>query len=88
MQGFAANPVYVKGEVFAYVGLPQNPKDLKDLKDPEPHTPGFITDLFYGSARPQRLDDAPGYPHQNLSTPPGVLIDMEFRLQLLLVLKK
>ena len=31
-QGFAADPVYVKGEVFAYVGLPQNLKDLK----PEP----------------------------------------------------
>ena len=29
-QGFAADPVYVKGEVFAYVGLPQNLKDLKD----------------------------------------------------------
>ena len=29
MQGFAADPVYVKGEVFAYVGLPQNLKDLK-----------------------------------------------------------
>ena len=31
MQGFAVDPVYAKGEVFAYVGLPQN---LKDLKDP------------------------------------------------------
>jgi hypothetical protein len=29
MQGFAADPVYVNGEVFAYVGLPQNLKDLK-----------------------------------------------------------
>ena len=29
MQGFAADPVYVKGEVFAYVGLPHNLKDLK-----------------------------------------------------------
>ena len=29
MQGFAADPVYAKGEVFAYVGLPQNLKDLK-----------------------------------------------------------
>jgi len=29
MQGFAAGPVNVKGEVFAYVGLPQNLKDLK-----------------------------------------------------------
>ena len=28
-QGFAADPVYVKGEVFAYVGLSQNLKDLK-----------------------------------------------------------
>jgi len=38
MQGFAADPVYAKGEVFAYVGLPQNLKDppppLKDLKHP------------------------------------------------------
>ena len=30
MQGFAADPVYAKGEVFAYVGLPQNLKDLKE----------------------------------------------------------
>ena len=28
MQGFAVDPVYAKGEVFAYVGLPQNLKDL------------------------------------------------------------
>ena len=28
-QGFAADPVYVKGEVFACVGLSQNLKDLK-----------------------------------------------------------
>ena len=32
MQGCAADPVCVKGEVFAYVGLPQNLKDLKDWK--------------------------------------------------------
>ena len=32
MQGFAADPVYVKGEVFAYVGSIQNLKDLKDLR--------------------------------------------------------
>ena len=32
-QGFAADPDYWKGEVFAYVGFPQN---LKDLKDHEP----------------------------------------------------
>ena len=30
MQGFAADPVYAEGEVFAYVGLPQNLKNLKD----------------------------------------------------------
>ena len=30
MQGFAADPDYWKGEVFAYVGLLQNFKDLKD----------------------------------------------------------
>ena len=29
-QGSAADPDYWKGEVFAYVGLPQNLKDLKD----------------------------------------------------------
>ena len=29
-QGFAADPDYWKGQVFAYVGLPQNLKDLKD----------------------------------------------------------
>ena len=29
MQGFAADLVYVKGEVFAYVGLPRNLKDLR-----------------------------------------------------------
>ena len=29
MQGFAVDPVYAKGEVFAYAGLPQNLKDLK-----------------------------------------------------------
>ena len=32
IQGFAADPDYWKGEVFAYVGLPQNLKDLKDLE--------------------------------------------------------
>ena len=30
MQGFATDPVYAKGDVFAYVGLPQNLKDLKE----------------------------------------------------------
>ena len=30
MHGFAAEPVYAKGEVFAYVGLPPNLKDLKE----------------------------------------------------------
>ena len=32
MQSFAADPVYVKGEVTAYVGRNQNLKDLKDRK--------------------------------------------------------
>ena len=32
-QGFAADPDYWKGEVFAYVGLPQNLKDLKGWLD-------------------------------------------------------
>ena len=31
----AADPVYVKGEVFAYVGLPDNLKDLKEPKGPK-----------------------------------------------------
>ena len=31
-QSFAADPVYVKGKVFAYVGLPENLKDLKVLQ--------------------------------------------------------
>jgi hypothetical protein len=31
-QGFAADPDYWKGEVFAFVGSIQNLKDLKDLK--------------------------------------------------------
>jgi len=37
-QGFAADPDYWKGEVFAYVGLPQNLKDLKGytLQTPRP----------------------------------------------------
>ena len=30
MQGFAADPVYVKGEVFAYVGRIHNLEDLKE----------------------------------------------------------
>ena len=34
-QGFAADPDYVKGEVFAYVGRNQNLKELKD------HVMGF-----------------------------------------------
>ena len=32
MQGFAADPDYWKGEVFAYVGLPQSLKDLKEKR--------------------------------------------------------
>ena len=38
-QGFAADPDYWKGEVFAYVGLPQN---LKDLKDPDVDDPWIL----------------------------------------------
>ena len=30
-QGFAADPDYWKGEVFAFVGLPRNLKHLKAL---------------------------------------------------------
>ena len=43
-QGCAADPDYWKGEVFAYGGLPQN---LKDLKDP-------TVDLCLGSWRGPR----------------------------------
>ena len=35
-QGFAADPDYWKGEVFAYVGSIQNLKDLKDLPGAPP----------------------------------------------------
>ena len=45
MQGFAADPVYAKGDVFAYIGLPQN------LKDPEERTQGFAADPVYGRAK-------------------------------------
>ena len=31
--GFTADPDYWKGEVFVYVGLPQNLKDLKYAPD-------------------------------------------------------
>ena len=34
-QGFAADPVYVKGKVFAYVGLPPNIKDLRQYLQAE-----------------------------------------------------
>ena len=34
-QGFTADPVYAKGEVFAYVGLPQNLKDLSSITAPK-----------------------------------------------------
>ena len=36
MQGFTVDPVYAKGEVFAYVGSIQNLKDLKDLTPTRP----------------------------------------------------
>jgi len=39
MQGFAADLVYVKGEVFAYVGLPQNLKDLWGFSKGPPKGP-------------------------------------------------
>ena len=52
MQGFAADPDCWKGEVFAYVGLPQNLKDLKEhgnfLSIPL-HTPleDHLLDTYY-----------------------------------------
>ena len=42
MQGFAADPVYVKGVVFAYVGLPQNLKDLKHQSTKAPPLRVFL----------------------------------------------
>ena len=41
VQGFAVDPDYWKGEVFAYVyvGLPQNLKDLKEHTHTEGHHP-------------------------------------------------
>ena len=45
MQSFAADPVYVKDEVFAYVGLSQNLKDLKDGVNQ--HTRGVRYSLFF-----------------------------------------
>ena len=42
MQGFAVDPIYAKGEVFAYVGLPQNLKDLKDLNATSPMRHGVL----------------------------------------------
>jgi len=41
MQGFAADPVYVKGEVCAYVRRNQNLKDLKERMQ------GFAADPVY-----------------------------------------
>ena len=48
MQGFAVDPVYAKGEVFAYVGLPQN---LKDLKDYRPSVHGVQAEQLIPSSR-------------------------------------
>ena len=42
-QGFAADPDYWKGEMFAYVGLPQNLKDLKDRQPWTPGRPGYLS---------------------------------------------
>ena len=42
-QGFDADPDYWKGEVFAYVELPQNLKDLKDRKPWTPGRPGYLS---------------------------------------------
>ena len=49
-QGFAADPVYVKSEVFAYVGLSQNLKDLKDLKATSPCPPEFSGGYMTGAS--------------------------------------
>ena len=46
IQFFAADPVYVKGEVFAYVGLLQNLKDLKDGRRPPPLVPARLRHLL------------------------------------------
>ena len=56
-QGFAADPDYWKGEVFAYVGLPQNLKDLKVLReDGSPHKSLLYRPVTVGCSPPQ--DDA------------------------------
>ena len=59
MQGFAADPDYWKGEVFAYVGLPRNLKDLKHHhQGPRGQTPlGPVYELalrggYYGLLAP------------------------------------
>ena len=43
MQGCAADPIYVKGEVFTYVGLPQNLKDLNRGLRSTPVLPGTFS---------------------------------------------
>jgi hypothetical protein len=48
-QGCAADPDYWKGEVFAYGGLPQNLKDLKDLRGPK--GPSFFNEHLYWRAK-------------------------------------
>jgi hypothetical protein len=45
-QGFAADPDYWKGEVFAYVAPSQN---LKDLKDETRHTLG-VNHVYGGTS--------------------------------------
>ena len=56
-QGFAADPDYWKGEVFAYVGLPENLKDLKVLRvDGSPHKSLLYRPVIVGCSPPQ--DDA------------------------------
>ena len=47
-QGFAADPDYWQGEVFVYVGLPQN---LKDLKGPKPKRCQQLLRAFSGWIR-------------------------------------
>ena len=65
VQGFAADPVYVKGEVFTYFGRNQNLKDLKGDPSIASVKAAFAPD-FACHCRPQTLQ---GY-HAHKKHPP------------------
>jgi len=72
-QGFAADPDYCKGEVFAYVGSIQN---LKDLKDKGPKDRAFLHTflrkgvVFACLGCVQNLKDPMDMPHLRISGSP------------------